>query len=227
MELNKITNYDPTLPVGTTQVHSTLINPSLAFTRVDSLFNRPIVYAATTSVLVDPVTGQHRFTGTGVATLTVRRTANSAFSVGLLGLVDPSLPVPIIPFISYWHQFKSGLKFSLDPSGIALRKEWNKRNSISLANTLGGNLSLYKRDIVNLPIEHAFSTLEMKSGVVYEHLMTRKMVISLSAGVRSTFTSKVLEGNSNTDEFIKNTQPPVPYVRVGISMLPFWKGLSK
>jgi hypothetical protein len=227
MHLNEIKSKDQSLPIGNTMTHNTLMGASLSYMRVDSLFNRPVIYSATASGIVDPTSGQHRLTGSGVMSVTVRRTENSTFSVGLLGLLDPSLPIPIIPFISYSHRFRSGLEFSLDPSAIALRKEWNKKNSIALSNNLSGNLSLFKRDIVNLPIEHAFSTLEMKSGLLYERLLTDRVVLTLNGGVRSTFTSKVLEGSKQGDPFITNTQPPVPYFRIGISMLPFWKGFPK
>ena len=193
------------MPVGKTTTHSTLLSGSLTFTRADSLFNKPIVYVINAATLIDPITGRRRFSGTGVATLTLLRTENSTFCVGMVGLLDPSLPIPVIPFVTYWHRFKSGVEFTFDPSAIALRKEFNARNSLALSNNIDGNLSLFRHDIINLPVEHAFSTLEMKSGLVYEHLVTKKVVVSLSAGVRSTFNSRVLEGNSNKEDFIKNT----------------------
>jgi len=227
MKLDNITNFNTSLPVEKTTTQNTLLGGSLTFARIDSLFKRPVMYSATASALIDPVSGQQRITGAGLASITLHKTEKATFSVGLIGLVDPSLPIPVIPFISYSHRFKPGLDFSLDPSGIALRKEFNSRNALSLSNSIGGNLTLFKRDIVNLPIEHAYSTLEMKSGLVYEHLINKKIALTLNGGVRSTFTSKVLEGQSNKDPFIKNTQSPVPYIRLGVSFLPFWKGFSK
>jgi hypothetical protein len=227
MKLDNLKNFDPSLPFGKTTTQNTLLGGSLSFSRVDSLLKRPVVYSATAAVLIDPVSGQRRFTGSGVVSLTLHNSENTTFSVGLIGLVDPSMPIPVFPFISYWHRFNSGLEFSLDPSAIALRKELGSRSSLSLSNTVSGNLTLYKRDIVNLPIEFAFSTLEMKSGLVYEHLIGKKMVATLNGGIRSTFTSKILEGQSSKDPLITNTQAPVPYLRLGISFLPFWNGFSK
>lgn len=226
MQLYDVTSYEPSLPVEKTTLHSTLVSASLAYTRVDSLFRRPVVYSVSASGLMNPETSQYRLAFTGVMTLTVIQTKSSTLSLGLMAVLDPSVPFPVIPFISFYHKFKSpGLEFFLDPSRIALRKELNPRNSLSLANNIAGNLSLFRREITNLPLKHAYSTLEMKSGLTYEHLLTRKMVFSLSAGVSTTFTSKVLEGNKYSDPFIKNTQSMVPYLRAGVSFLPFWKGI--
>jgi len=226
MQLYNVTNYEPSLQVPKTDVHNTLLSTSLTYTRVDSLFHRSVVYSVSASGLMNPVTAQYRFGLTGLMTVTVIYTKSSTLSLGLLALLDPSAPLPLIPFISYYHKFKvPGLEFFLDPSRIALRKELTPRSSISLANNIGGNLSLFKYEITTLPGKQAYTTLEMKSGLIYERLLTKKMVFSLSAGVSSTFTSKVLEANKYSDPFIKNKQSMVPYVKAGISFLPFWKGI--
>lgn len=120
MHLYNVTSYDPVLPVGALQTHNTLAGASLTFTRVDSLFKRPVVYSVTANGLIDPVTGQYRLAATGVMSLTIRRTQHTAISIGLLVLSDPTAPAPVIPFISYYHSFKRGFSFSLDPSTIAL-----------------------------------------------------------------------------------------------------------
>jgi hypothetical protein len=87
---------------------------------------------------------------------------------------------------------------------------------------------LYEQhDAANLPRKHAFVLLEMKSGITYEHLLTKKLVLSVSGGVSNTFKSIVLEQNKYSDPFIKNKQSMVPYVKVGVSFLPFWKGIFR
>ncbi|MEO6547984.1 MAG: hypothetical protein ABIN94_08280 [Ferruginibacter sp.] len=226
MHLYNVTSYDPSLPLGTLQSHNTLAGASLTFTHVDSLFKHPVVYSVSVNGLIDPVTGQYRLAASGVMSLTIRRTQNTTISLGLIALLDPTAPAPVIPFISYYHRFKHGLSFFLDPSAIALRKELNAKNSISLSNNISGNISLFKRDIVNLPINQVYSTFEMKSGLIYERLLTSKTVFSIGTGISTTFTSKVSGDNNKNNSFIKNTQSMVPYIKIGISFLPFWKGLA-
>ncbi len=224
IHLTDIVNLDPSFKFGDRVDHNTLLRPSLNFTRTDSMFKLPVIYSATGSVLIEPNSGETKFSGTGMVLFTLKHNEKTTFSVGAIGIIDPSVPFPIFPAISYYHQFKRDLMFSLDPSGIALRKEFNSRNALTISNTMGSNLSLFKRDIINLPVEQAYTTFEMKSGLTYEHLFSRKIVASVSAGASSMLTSKVLDGKSNT--FIKSTQSTVPYIRLGISLLPFWRGLE-
>lgn len=225
IHLTNIVNLDPSFKFGDRVEHNTLLRPSLNFTRTDRLFNIPVIYSATGSVLIEPNSGETKFSGTGMVLFTLKHNEKTTFSVGAIGIIDPSALFPVFPAISYSHQFNRNFLFTLDPSGIALRKEFNSRNALTISNTLGSNLSLFKRDIINLPVEQAYTTFEMKSGLTYEHLFGRKIVASFSAGASSMLTSKVLDGKSNT--FIKSTQSTVPYVRLGVSFLPFWKGLEK
>jgi hypothetical protein len=226
IHLNEVEPYEPTLPVDDITVHNTLLHPSLNFTRTDSLFKRPTVYSVTASGLIEPRSGQTQFGGTAMVLITLRQTKKSTLSVGLIGMVDPAAPFPAIPIITYSHRFNPDLELAVDPSGIALRKEFGERSSLTLGNTIGSNLSLFKRDIVNLPIKQAYSTFEMKSGLTYEHWHGKKLVTTLSAGASTLFTSKVLDRDAD-EAFIKNTQSATPYVRLGVSFLPFWGGFVK
>lgn len=213
MEFYDVTSYDAEYPMRKMITHNTLLAPSLMYTRVDSLFNKPLYLGATATAVINPENGQYRLTMSGMVTMTLKKTARSTLSVGMIFMLNPSSPLPAIPFISYRHSFKRDLDLALGITGLSLRKGLNPRQSITVANTLEGNLSLFK---------YTYSTLEMKSVLLYEHLLTNKMVIGLSGGVCTTFTSKVLDGNSYKDSFIKNSQGMAPYMRVGVSFLPFY-----
>jgi len=225
MQLYDVTSYDPSREVNTQHVNNTLLKAGLSVTRIDSLFHLPVVYSVTATGLINPETNQHRLVFSGLMGLTVRRTANSALTIGLLVLLDPSAPTPIVPFISFYQKFRPGLELFFDPSRITLRKELGPRRSISFSNDIVGNLSLLKLDNSDLPARAAFTTLELKSGIMYEHLLTKKMVLTINAGVSSLLAAKMLEQDKNQDPFIKNKQNMVPYAKVGVSFLPFWKGI--
>lgn len=226
IHLTDIVNYNPEMAVENRVEHNTLLSPSFNFSRSDKLFSLPVIFSVTASGLIEPISGQTQFSATGLAMVTLRHNDKTTLSVGVIGMVGPGAPFPVIPVISYFHKFKPDLSVSLNPSGLAFRKEINSGNSVSLSGSIASNISLFKRDVVNLPVEHSFSTFEMKTGIVYEHLFSRKIVTTVSVGASSMFTSKVVDGNSGSNTFIKNTQSTVPYVRVGVSFLPFWKGLS-
>lgn len=191
MKLYDVTNYESSNTMSEKDVQNTLVGAKLNDTRVDSLFNRPVVYLVSAAGLMDTKSAQYRLTGMGMASMTLVKTKNSTLTVGIMAFYDPSIPVPAIPFISYYHKFNSpGLEFFLDPSRIALRKEMNSRNSLAIVNNFGGNLAFFKIDAQNLPAQHTFSTFEIKSGLTYEYLIAPKIVFNLSAGANATATSK-------------------------------------
>ncbi|HEY8934484.1 MAG TPA: hypothetical protein VIM65_04660, partial [Cyclobacteriaceae bacterium] len=159
MQLYDVTSYETSMPVHTQHVDKTILRTSFTYTRRDSLLHRPVIYSATVSGLMNPETGQYQLIYNGAVIMSVIQTKSSNFSVGLLALRDPTAPLPFIPFISYYHKFKSpGLELFFDPSRIALRKELSPRKSIALSNNIDRTMILYEQhDAANLPRKHAFT----------------------------------------------------------------------
>ena len=228
--LHGVTSYEASLPVEDLQVDNTTLSASLNITRVDSLFKRPVIYSARVSQLIDPTTGQTRLTGSGVVSLTIKKTANSTFGVGAFIVLDPSSPVPFAPYFSYYRRFeKHKLEFILDPPvRMALRKELTPKRFVSLFTDLGGSSVFFRyNNQAILPKDHMFSTIEIKSGILYEQRIARKMVLGISGGVLAPVGQKSQQKNSfKNDPFMKSTQSPQPYLNVGVSFLPFWQGLN-
>lgn len=228
MKLSQVESYDPSVPVENMELHKNIISASLTATRIDSLFNRPVVYSATATAVADPETWQKRLVFTGVFLITIKQKPNTSLSVGVIGLLDPSAPFPIIPVIRYYHRFTTPkVELFFDPSRIALRKELSSKNFLWLSNDISTNFAMF--DVVNdrIPRKSLYTTLELKSGLIYEHRLTKKVLLNINGGICSTLTSKLTEQNRNTDPFIKNKQTAVPYIQFGISCLPFWKGLAQ
>ena len=114
MSIKQVTSYDPSFPLEDIQTHNTLLDTSIKFLRVDSLFKKPVVYSVTSTALVEPSTGVTQIAASGLVSIALKKTPNTTFSVGLIGLIDPSAPLPIIPFISYFHRFKSNVELSFE-----------------------------------------------------------------------------------------------------------------
>lgn len=223
-----VTNYEPSLPVGSMNTYNSTLRTTVSYTRLGSLFHRSAIYSLIASGLINPETGQLRIFFTGMVSLTVVKTKSSVLSVGILGLVDPSSPLPVLPFISYYHQFKStGLELFLDPYKMALKKGLGAKRSIMLSNEIGGNIALFKQDATALPLNNVFTSLEMRLGLTYEQLITKKVVLTISSGVNNTLNSKVMDQSGDKNTFIENRQSMVPYLKVGVSLLPFWKGVFR
>jgi hypothetical protein len=228
IDVHDVESLHPSYPVSDMSFDKYTVSTSFSLTRLDTMFHRPAIFSATATALADPETWQYRFVFTGLIALTLKQTPTTSFSAGLLLLLDPTAPLPIIPFIRYYHKFSAPrLELFFDPSRIALRKELSPKHFLWLSNDIGGNIALFEIDNNNLPPKSIYTTLELKSGLTYEYRMTRKIVLGISGGVSTTATSKILEQDKNRDPYIKNTQNMVPYLQAGISCLPFWKGLTR
>jgi hypothetical protein len=228
IDLYDVESLNPEHPVSDMDFDKHTVSTSLSLTRIDSLFHRPAIFSATATALADPETWQHRFVFSALVAVTLKQTATTSLSAGLLLLLDPTAPLPVIPFLRYYHKFNEPrLELFLDPSRVAVRKELSPKHFLWLANDIGGNVALLELDNNNFPRNSIYTTLELKSGITYEYRMTRKVMLSISGGVSTTASSKILEQNKNRDPFIKNNQNIVPYLQVGVSCLPFWKGFSR
>jgi hypothetical protein len=228
VNVHDVESLNPSYPVTDMSYDKYTVSSSFSLTRLDTLFHRPAIFSASAAVLTDPETWQYRFIFTGLVAVTLKQTPTTSFSAGLLLLLDPTAPLPVIPFIRYYHKFtEPRLELFFDPSRVALRKELSPKHFLWLSNDIGGNVALFEIDHDNLPRKSIYTTLELKSGLTYEYRMTRKLVLSISGGVSTTATSKILEENKNSDPYVKNKQNMVPYLQAGISCLPFWKGLTR
>lgn len=226
-DLYDVENYNPDLQIAETKFDKSTISLMLSGTRLDTLFHRPAVLSATFSAVADPESWQHRFVFTGLMALTLKQTKQTSVTAGLLVLLDPSAPLPLIPFVSYYHKFdgERGELF-LDPSRLSFRKQLAQRHFLWVSNNIGSNLMMFDVKKELIPRESVYTTLELKSGLTYEYQFTRKTVLTVSGGALSTLTSKMLKQNENSDPFIKSTHRIVPYAQVSISCLPFWKGFT-
>ncbi|SFD23774.1 hypothetical protein SAMN05518672_1011195 [Chitinophaga sp. CF118] len=226
-KLNKVENYGTEYSVTDSTFNRTTLNAALSFTHIDSLFGVPVIFNVGAATIVDPGLSRQRFTYRGLISFALIRNANSSLSLGGLVIVDPSSPVPFVPFLTYSHIFKAiGTELLVDmPYRVALRKELSKKSSLTAVAELAGNLSFVDINQNPLPKNSIYTTLDLKTGMLFEHRLSKKVVLSISGGMLSALNSKVIgENEKSNNYFIKNSNQMVPYVNIGISLLPFFKG---
>lgn len=226
--LRDVDNYSPGQTVSDMNTYIPMVSAGLTYSRRDSLFHRPVTFTASLNGLFNPSMSRRQFTFTGLITVPILHTENSNLIGGVVVSIDPSSPAPAFLFVSYFHKFRAAdLDLMIDlPYRVALRKPILKRASITAFGELAGTNSFFTFDNTNgvLPQDLTYSTLEIKSGLLFEYRLTRKAVFGLSGGFNSTVTSKIMEkGESPSNYFIKNSNSTVPYLQVGLSLLPFWK----
>lgn len=208
-----------------------MIDLGMSFTHRDSLFGKPVSFTAAVRGLFDAPMERRQITGLGMVAFQLVQNKYSRLSAGLMLAVDPSSPAPIFPFIVYFHHFKNpGLDLMIDlPYRFAIRKPI-KKTSITLLTEMNGTNSFFefKNAGHDLPEKMTFSTLEIKSGLLFEYNFTRKAVLSISGGISTSAKANILEQGANPHDYlIENKVGPTPYGQVGLSILPFWRPFKR
>ncbi len=224
--LDEVVNYNLPYTVTNANEDMTTFSTGISYIRHDSLFGLPATFNVSVAGLFNQSFSRQRFTYSGLVSFTFLRNRNSSLMGGLVVIKDPSSPVPVFLFLSYYHKFQSlGMELMVDiPSRIAIRKELNHKTSLTAFGDLVGSNSFLDINNATLPQQAVYSSLSIKSGLLLEYRVAKKVVLSCSGGLQSTVTSKLVErGEKSSNYFIKNNNGTVPYVQVGVSLLPFWK----
>lgn len=232
IELSKITNYDSRFVVSQESVNIPMLNLAASVSRRDTILHIPVSFSASVGGLFNPDFTSKQFRLLGLVTVPVIRRENTNMTVGVALTIDPAAVLPVLPIISYSHKFNSiNTDLFVDiPSRVALRKAVTKKNFVTVFSELTGNNSFFgiTDPTPLLPNRMNFSTVELKSGVLFEHRLTKKAVVSLSGGLNTTIRSKLIKVDGKQSEYvIKNKTPAMPYIQIGFSLLPFWDPLKR
>lgn len=229
-ELTDVKSVDTQNPVVNDNMYMPMLSSGLTYIGRHQLFGKKVTFTATGAGVFNPPLSRTQFTFTGTATVPLIQREHTRLSGGAVVLIDPASPVPFFLMLNYWHKFEDwDMDLTIDlPYRAALRKEMTAKTSLSFFTELGGSNSFFDFTIPALA-DHklTMSSLELKSGLMAEYRLSKKAVISLSAGANYMVNSKIREGNSKPDDyFLANKHTPVPFVQIGFSLLPFWKGLG-
>jgi hypothetical protein len=197
---------------------------SLNFSRTDAIFHTPVIYSAVLTGLSDNLETLRRFNFNGSITFPLKRTPDVYFSVGLLVLIDPSAPIPVLPVINYFRKLNNnGLQLILDfPQGASLKQSLSSKAWIYVGTTANTYVSFYKYAGSALPERFSNNTIELKSGPGFEYLLGRYVMLGVSGGINNIVSARTIAKGSNYNEaFIRTTGGSAPYAEFRISFLPF------
>lgn len=210
-------------------LHTNTYGASLSWAHTDSLLGLPISTSLTANALTGKSNAIQKFSAMGNLVFTLKRTATTAIAVGGVVLIDPSLNVPFIPVFSYWHRFPGKLELIIDlPQRAVLRRAFNHKCWATLGTEIASSVAFLNLSPWQLPQETNFSTFELKNGITFEHMLSRKMIAGISAGVFTTVSSRFFSTDQKSnDYFISNKNNATPYLNVSLSFLPFTKALIR
>lgn len=227
IKIDDVESFNPQLPVGNMTIDRKTLTGTLSFVRVDSLFNKPAFYTASVSGLG----GEHSIQQVNYiasATVVVKRTPTTSLSLGAILILDPTSPLPIVPQISYFHQFKTGgLQLIVDlPRRAIVRKILSSKSFASFGTELSRTNAFFDIDNKFMPKVANYSTLELRTGPAYEYRISKKIILTVNGGLFTPLSSDLKEKGSSKS-FLTNTNGMSPYIDFSISVLPFLKSIIR
>ncbi|KOS06682.1 hypothetical protein AM493_12035 [Flavobacterium akiainvivens] len=189
----------------------------LSLTRFSTLFGKTAIYSAS----VIPTGGNdgfERVTGMVSATLLLKADATTKMTLGLLGIIDPSSIVPIVPTFTYEKKLKSGWVLDIIlPQRIFMKKDVFKEGRLSLGTELS-TTNFYISGYNGSSKTYMFNQMELMTGVTYEHCFSKHFIGTLKTGMLYIPASRIAEINNTFDDYEFSAQPdPSFYLNVGLS----------
>jgi hypothetical protein len=194
-----------------------------SFQRRDVLFGKPVFYIANVSGLTNEASSIKKLSFMGSAILMLKYTPVTRFSAGLILNIDPSLNVPVIPIVSYWHKFHNKIELSVGvPTGLALRRAMTNNLWLNLGTTVSGSVAFLDLDYPNIPRDVNYTTLDLKNGLGLEYRLAKKFMVGVNGGILMPLNARAFELNkSSKDYFLDNKLAKTPYINFTFSVLPF------
>lgn len=224
IELKDNINYLPEPQVKSLTSDKSTIDLAINYSRSDSIFGHPIVYSLIVNFISDKLTTVRRFNFNGSFSLPLIRKRNTSLSVGALLLIDPSSPTPVVPIINYYHKFaSSGIELIVDlPTGINLKKQAFKNAWVCIGSNQNSYATFYKSDKGLLNGKASYNTIEVRNGVLFEYLFSKKLILGLGGGINSSLSSRVFKNREDfSSASLISKNKAVHYVGVSLSLLPF------
>jgi hypothetical protein len=190
---------------------------TLSFTYFLKIFNKLTIFSSNFSV---DGSEQHfeRLRGMITATMVLKANAKTKMTVGLVGIIDPSSQVPVLPTFSYEHKFDNGwIADIILPKKVLIKKDVFANGRISFGSEME-NTSFY---IYDADKRYEFRQLEINSGAIYEHKLGN-FIGTLKTGIKAIPNSRIFEKNESFKNYFFEAKPKTSfYFNIGLSYNPF------
>jgi len=164
--------------------------------------------------------GFEKVQGMFSAVMIFKRSATTSFGAGLYGttLYDK---LPVVPIITYWHQFNQNLSIDITmPSRAYLRYQFSNNHRLSIGASMENEHFYMESGIENLPKVSLLSKTTIKPGLVYEYIINNHFYLNARAGASALIKGGLYKTNRksvNGDPYVEFTQPVAPFFNLGFS----------
>ncbi len=158
--------------------------------------------------------------GTFSAIMMLRNTPTTSFSVGLYGMTLYN-QVPVMPVITYWHQFNP--HFSVDvtlPSGAYFRYQIKNKHRFSLGAQMESERFYMRPNLEDLPETSLFSETTIKPELVYEFIINKHFYLIARGGGSAIIQSGLYKTDRkgiDGDPLVKFDRSVQPFFNLGFS----------
>ncbi|MEK6485951.1 hypothetical protein [Myroides odoratimimus] len=193
---------------------------SLNFVYFSTLFGKRTVFS---SSLIVEGSDRHfeRVKGLVSGIVVLKSEAKTKMSLGLLGNIDPTSQVPILPIFTFEYRFNNGMVFDATlPKSVYIRKNVFDAGRISFGSEMDPT-SFYLYNVDGTSQRYEYRQIDVNSGVIYEYAVG-DFLITGKAGIKITPSARIFEKEESFNHSVVELKPdPTFYFNVGVSFNPF------
>lgn len=189
---------------------------ALSSTYFSKLFGKIAIYNVSVSAdASEKVFG--RITANAIATLVLKSDQNTTITAGVVGILDNRSPIPVLPIFTLDQKLGDSWELSIAiPKYIYVRRPVLANGRLTLGMSFDG--SQYYINSSEYTNTYFYSQSEIKTGFMYEHSLSKKLIITLNGGALNAFGGRMsLKGKSYRHDVQRRRQDMTGYFGIGFS----------
>lgn len=189
---------------------------ALNSTYFSKLFGKIAIYNVSVSAdASEKVFG--RITASAMATLVLKSDQNTTMTAGIIGILDNRSPIPVLPIFTLDQKLGDSWALSIAiPKYIYVRRPVLANGRLSLG--MSFDASQYYINSSEYASTYFYSQSKIKTGFIYEHMMSKKLIITLNGGALNAFGGRMsLKGKSYRHDIQRGGQDMTGYFGIGFS----------
>lgn len=150
----------------------------------------------------------------------LQRTASKSFSVGLIGLIDKSARIPVIPMVAY-ERHLTGTPWTIElffPQRFMLERRITENSLLFLGSEISADRNYLTLNTNGLNGVYQFNEASLRSGITYEHRFFNHVYLLFKGGISNPIETRLVEKNSKSSDYVLKTKRDGSlYFNIGLS----------
>lgn len=182
------------------------------------LWKKPIIHTGNITFSSPNLVQVKKVSAMASSSIVFIKGTRTRYSLGLLFVLDPFIAIPVMPMITYWHQFENPL-WEADvilPQKIIFRRSGFLHGWLSIGTELYGN-GFFVSELTQLTGNYEYRYADLFSGIGYERPFG-KLILGVRTGFRSTIQGRMLKVYNRSGDYVFDTKTnTIPYINLHAS----------